>query len=412
MTYQEYRKAIERRSEIRSQRDEIMAGIAKENRGLSDKENETISALRAEDDKLYMDCLKYEGEQRDNVLSVQRQQRTAVSADVALAQIIRGMGSGAGIPEEYAFMRSNDNPHLLNIPYSAADVQLRAADPNIQQTSEVGPITPISIREIIKELEPASIIGQLGLHIQSGIQGQWNYPVVGGGSADWAGENEEVAYTKINLDKIAPSPHRLPCRIAISNRAIWQSAGAIRTLIIARMRELVVNRLNATMMSLTAPANDNTPKGPFLTVPEANKIAATGALSTVTRQDLNDLFAAVNGIANVPLRTPAYLINWKSWNYLSNLPVDKGSGRFVYDKATGTIEGVKTLVSNYVPDGYILYGNFGYEMLGQFGPMTMTVDSQSAAVAAKNVTEVVINSEWDMTPAYKEAFGYVSYTTA
>ena len=409
MTYAEYRKACERRAQIRSQRDDIQATLAKENRSLTDEESRTIGLLRAEDDKLYMDCLGYEQEQRDQTLKAQRQQRNAVSADVALIQIIRSMSRGAGIPDEFAALRSNQSPQVLNIPYSGADLQLRGADPNIQQTAEVGPVTPISIREIIKELEPASIIGQLGLHIQSGIQGQWNYPVVGGGSADWADENEEAAYTKINLDKIAPSPHRLPCRIAISNQAIWQSAGAIRTLMINRMRELVVNRLNTTMLSLTAPSNDKTPKGPFLTVPTANIITVAGLLTTVTRQNLFDLRTQVNGKSNVPLRNPAFLINWATYAYLANLPLDKGSGRFVLDIATNTIDGVKTLVSNYVPDGYILYGNFGYEMLGQFGPMTMTVDSQSAAVASKEVTEVVINSRWDMMPAYKEAFGYIKY---
>ena len=132
-------------------------------------------------------------------------------------------------------------------------------------------------------------------------------------------------------------------------------------------------------------------------------------LTTVTRQNLFDLRTQVNGKSNVPLRNPAFLINWATYAYLANLPLDKGSGRFVLDIATNTIDGVKTLVSNYVPDGYILYGNFGYEMLGQFGPMTMTVDSQSAAVASKDVTEVVINSRWDMMPAYKEAFGYIKY---
>ena len=410
MTYKEYSEARKRLSEIRSQYDDMQGTLAKENRAMSDAESKTLTSLRAEEDKLTAQCYRYESEQRDRTLDNLRQQRSAVSADVALTEIIRSLGEGRGIPESYSYLRSSGNSHVVEIPYSQVDV-LRA-DPNIQQTAEVDPITPISIREIIKQLEPASIIGQLGLHIQSGIHVQWNYPIVGGGSADWAGENDEAAYTKINLDKISPNPHRLPCRIAISNLSIHQSAGAIRTLMINRMRELIVNRLNVTMLSLTKPKNSNSPQGPFLTVPTANAITLTGALATVTRQNLFDLRTQVNGKSNVPVNSPAYLINWATYSYLANLPLDKGSGRFVLDIATNTIDGVRCLVSNYVPDGYILFGNFGYEMLGQFGPMTMTVDSTSAAVAAKDVTEVVINSQWDMMPAYKEAFGYIKYTTA
>ena len=51
-------------------------------------------------------------------------------------------------------------------------------------------------------------------------------------------------------------------------------------------------------------------------------------------------------------------------------------------------------------------------MLGQFGDMTLSVDSHSAAVSDKDVTVATINSRWDMKVRHQEAFGKVTYTVS
>jgi HK97 family phage major capsid protein len=409
MKREDYKKAIQRRAGIRSEVDELQGTLAKENRAMTDEEKQHMTALRAEDDNLTLQCTQYELDLRNKQFRANEQLSTAVSSNRSLAEILRSMSAGKGIPEEYAFLRSQGSNHRMEIPDSLESLNLRA-DGTIQTTASAEPVIPISIREIIKALEPETVIGKLGLHIQNGIQGQWNYPTIGGGTADWAGENDTVDATSVTLGKITPTPHRLPVRVDISNLAIWQSAGSIREIIITRMSELVANRLNTTMFNITAGSNTNSPTGPFVNVPSANKIAATGALSTVKRKNLIDLRTAVNGTANVPVMSPAYIINWATYAQLADTSIDSGSGRFILDITTNTIDGVPVIATNYCPAGYILYGNFGYEMLGQFNAMTMTVDGQSAAVAERNVTEIVINSEWDMLAAHNEAFGYITYT--
>ena len=58
------------------------------------------------------------------------------------------------------------------------------------------------------------------------------------------------------------------------------------------------------------------------------------------------------------------------------------------------------------------YGNFGYALVGQFGNMTMGIDTGSVNVLSANVISIVINSEWDFFAPYQEAFGKITYTTA
>ena len=50
------------------------------------------------------------------------------------------------------------------------------------------------------------------------------------------------------------------------------------------------------------------------------------------------------------------------------------------------------------------FGVFSYELVGQFGKMRMTVDSQSAAVARKDLTYFVFNTHYDMLTLRSEAF--------
>lgn len=404
MKREDYRKACARRSEIRGEMAALQAKLAKENRGMTENEQKQFREVKAEDDRLALDCTIYEQERSTEAARIRQQRDNAVSGEVNFARLLRSITGGKGIPEEFRSMMDADGN--FSFPYSAADVQLRAAA--IQDNATVGPITPIYIRDYIKELEPETIIGQLGMHIQSGIAGQWNYPTVKGEDCDWLAENAEVKGMNVNLGVKTITPHRLPCRVDISNRAINQTAGAIRDILVDTMRTKHALRLNKTFVA--AEAADNAPKGPFVDIDADHTIAAAGALSTIKRDDFINLRSAVNGKSNVPVNNPAYLINWDTWAQLVNTPIDKGSGRFILDPQSNTIDGIKAVVSNLVPDGVVYYGNFGYTLIGQFGAMTMGVDATSVAVLSTNVTSIVINSEWDFFTPYQEAFGKLIYT--
>ena len=406
MTREEYRQAVDRRGEIRSEMNELQGTLSKENRPMTDAENENFRSLRAEDDRLALECRQYEIEQSTTRMQRANEENAAVSADVNFGRLMRSVLSGRGIPQDLAALRDEDG--RFSFAYSRADEQMREAG-NTQNASSATSITPVYIKDYIKELTPQTVIGQLGAKIQSGISGQWNFPTIKGLKATWYGENEEVAAQTMEFGVKTVAPHRLPIRVDISNRTVNQTAGAIRDIVVETMRLKHTLALNEAFVA-AAPEN-NAPTGPFAGITSGNTIAASGDIKTLSRDLFLNLRSAVNS-ANVPVNNPAYLMNWATYAQLANTPVDKGSGRFVLDMATQTIDGVKVVCSSLVPAGVVYYGNFGYSLVGQFGPMTMGIDTTSVNVMSINAISIVINSEWDFFTPYQEAFGKITYTTA
>lgn len=408
MTREEYRQATARRSEIRSEMSDLQGLLARENRPMTDEERSHFNEMRGEDDRLALECREYEIER-----SMERQNRAASvrqenNADVNFGRLMRSIASGRGVPEDLLNLR--DAEGNFRFDYNHADAQLRAGgtttDP-IQTAESAVSITPVYVQDYIKELTPATVIGQVGAKIQSGISGQWNFPTVKGLKATWYGENEAVKAQTLEFGVKTIKPHRLPIRVDISRRTINQTAGAVTSIVTEAMRVKHTLALNEAFVA-ARPAS-NAPASPFAGITADNTIAAKGDITTLDRSLFLNLRSKVNA-ANVPVNAPAFLMDWNAYAQLANTPVDKGSGRFVLDLQTNTIDGVPVVASSLVPKGTVYYGNFGYALVGQFGNMTMGIDTGSVNVLSANVISIVINSEWDFFAPYQEAFGKITYT--
>ena len=412
MTREEYRQAAARRGEIRSEMSELQGLLAKENRPMTDEERSHFNEMRGEDDRLALECREYEIER-----SMERQHRASSvrqenNAEVNFGRLMRSIASGRGIPEDLLNLR--DAEGNFRFDYNQADAQLRAGgttatDGAIQTADSAASITPIYVQDYIKELTPGTVIGQVGAKIQSGISGQWNFPTVKGLKATWYGENEVVKAQTLEFGVKTIKPHRLPIRVDISRRTINQTAGAVTSIVTEAMRVKHTLALNEAFVA-ASPA-DNAPTSPFAGITKDNTLAAAGDITSLNRGLFLNLRSKVNA-ANVPVNAPAFLMNWDAYAQLANTPVDKGSGRFVLDLQTNTIDGVPVVANSLVPKGTVYYGNFGYALVGQFGNMTMGVDTGSVNVLSANVISIVINSEWDFFAPYQEAFGKITYTTA
>lgn len=407
MTREEYRQATARRSEIRSEMSDLQGLLARENRPMTDEERSRFNEMRGEDDRLALECREYEIER-----SMERQNRAASvrqenNAEVNFGRLMRSIASGRGVPEDLLNLR--DAEGNFRFDYNHADAQLRAGDPAagaIQAAESAVSITPVYVQDYIKELTPATVIGQVGAKIQSGISGQWNFPTVKGLKATWYGENEAVKAQTLEFGVKTIKPHRLPIRVDISRRTINQTAGAVTSIVTEAMRVKHTLALNEAFVA-ASPAS-NAPASPFAGITADNTIAAKG-VTTLDRSLFLNLRSKVNA-ANVPVNAPAFLMDWNAYAQLANTPVDKGSGRFVLDLQTNTIDGVPVVASSLVPKGTVYYGNFGYALVGQFGNMTMGIDTGSVNVLSANVISIVINSEWDFFAPYQEAFGKITYT--
>ena len=382
----QFRENAQRISEIRARFEELANALESEKRALTDAEKEERSGLESELQLL----------QLRNTVMLQNanasEPATGVTAD-AFGEVLRSFLRGNGVPEEFAELRAAEG---LRIPSS---LETRA---NLQDSTSVASVQPITIKDLIEPLEKGLIFDKVGTKIQHGIEGMWNFPVIGSAEASWEDENAEVGDSKLDLSHVSPKPKRLSIAFSISRRAINQSAGKITEIVLKQMNLATQRTLNKTMFSTTQLGTaGKTPTGVF--VEPGTTLTYTEAKG-VTRSDLLGLKAGVEGTGVQLDGTAAFVMSTAMYYKLKDTPIDKGSGRFCIDE-NNRIDGTPVYVTNYLKDTEIGYGIFSYNLLGFFGDMVLGVDTSSAAVLRKNVIECVLNVDSDMLALRKEAFG-------
>lgn len=382
----QFRENAQRIAEIRARFEELANALESEKRALTEAEKEERSGLESELQLL----------QLRNTVMLQNANASEPANGVtanAFGEVLRSFLGGNGVPEEFAELRAAEG---LRIP---ASLEARA---NLQDTASVASVQPVTIKDLIEPLEKGLIFDKVGTNIQHGIEGMWNFPVIGSAEASWEDENAEVGDSKLNISHISPNPKRLSIAFSISRRAINQSAGKIAEIVLKQMNLATQRTLNKTMFSTTQLGTaGKTPTGVFV---QPGTTKTFTAAKGVTYADLLGLKAGVEATGVQLDGTSAFVMSTAMYYKLKGTPVDAGSGRMCVDE-NGRIDGTPVYVTNDLKDTEIGYGIFSYNLLGFFGDMVLGVDTSSAAVLRKNVIECVLNVDCDMLALRKEAFG-------
>ena len=359
-------------AEINLRFEEMATAIETEKRALTPEEVEERNALVQEKEILQLRLERSE----HNPVSQQE-----VSQERAFAQTIAAMHGKCEIPEE---CRSLVNGRDMDIPINR----------DIQDTASAANVIPLTIGDIIQPLEKGLILSKVGMKMQYGMVGAWQFPIVAGVEATIEDENVEVNDTKIDIGKISPSPKRVTISIPVSNRAIDQSNGALLEIVRTQLPMSVSRVLNKWMFSptrITSKASD----GCF--VNPKTKINATGN----AWKDAITLKGKVMATGVIFDGTPAYVCSATKYAELESTPRDTGSGLMVIEN--GKINGFPVFMTEYIGEGILGFGVFSYELVGQFGKMRMTYDPYTGA--KKNLVYFVFNSDYDMLTLRSEAFG-------
>lgn len=404
---EELRKIRERQLAIKSDIGGIKDKITTEKRGMTPEESNHVKDLQAEKDRLALRAIELE-----NPTVIREIPKPGKSQDQVCAEVMRSLISGKSLSDDYKYLRSGQDPTKLIIPESREafmegyNAQYR--DTAIQGVADVTPVVPISVGDIIQPLEKGLILDKVGLHIQTGIQGVWNYPVVEAVTAEWEGENDQAQTKKVDMSMITPKPHRMALQVNVSNRAIWQTGSSIRNIVLTQIQAGLQRKLNETMFKLAnTDTTGNVPDGCFANALAGEKIIQH---TNPTYADINSLRAAVEG-TGIQYTAPAFVCNTEMFYLLKSTPRANATGLMIIG-ADNTIDGTPVFKTQYMPANTLGYGMFGYELLGQFGPMSLSVDANSAAVAGLNMTAFVLNGDWDMKAFRDEAFGYIQVSAA
>lgn len=362
-------------AEINLRFEEMATAIETEKRQMTDAEKEERNALVQEKEILQLRLERSEHNPASN---------QEISQERAFAQTIAAMHGKCEMPEE---CRSLVNGSDMDIPINR----------DIQDTASAANIIPLTIGDIIQPLEKGLILNKVGMKMQYGMVGAWQFPIVAGVEATIEDENAEVNDTTIDIGKINPSPKRVTIAIPVSNRAIDQSNGTLLEIVRTQLPMAVARLLNKWMFSptkITSKASD----GCF--VNPKTKINATGN----AWKDAITLKGKVMATGVIFDGTPAYVCSATKYAELESTPRDAGSGLMVIEN--GKINGFPVFITEYIGEGILGFGIFSYELVGQFGKMRMTYDPYTGA--KKNLVYFVFSSDYDMLTLRSEAFGTLS----
>lgn len=300
---------------------------------------------------------------------------------IAFDELIDGM-KARNIPEEYKGIVEGENVIVVR---------------DVQDSSTVGAITPITIGDIIKPLEKGLILNKVGAKMQYGMDGAWQFPIVAGVEAEVVGEDVEISDSKIDIDKITPKPRRVSISIPVTYQSQNRSAGKLFGIVTEQIAMSLVRVLNKWMFSPTALSG--TDGGCF--VNPTTKITSTG-------NAWKDAIALQGGVMATGVdfedAMPAYVCSASKYAELKATPRDAGSGLMVIQD--GKIDGIPVYVTEFIGKGVLGFGIFSYMLVGQFGTMRLTVDPYTQA--KKDRIVFTLNTDFDMLPLRKEAFGILT----
>ena len=276
---------------------------------------------------------------------------------------------------------------------------------------------PVTVEALMEPLEEGLILDKLGIPTRTGLRGTFVIPGIGAIEATVAGEAVEIGDSTIEWEKLVPSPKRLAIKASVSNQAINASDGTAYSAVLDQLRVGIVRTLNNRMFTTKQSVGDAF-VGPFKALAAAQAVPAANIKTIAQKKAAKHILFAgevptykeiqllrtIPTVKGVRYLNGAYIMDAAMAGELRATPKGAGGGRMILED--GYIDGMPVFETNYLELGtnksYIAFGYFGYEALGQFGDMRMTIDPFTEA--DKDCVRIVLNADWAMTTLRPEAF--------
>lgn len=275
-------------------------------------------------------------------------------------------------------------------------------------------LVPLTINDVVPPLEKGMIYDKVGIKIQTGLAGDYVWPLLGSIEAEVAGESVELSDQKLDFTNIKPKPRRVGLSLTVSMQTVTQTRGVILDLIRQQLPMAVSRTLNRMLFSHEKFTGDL--YGPFK---GSEGDAFEGA--TPTYKELLDMKGEVMA-AGITGGTFCYVMSETMKATLEATPRDAGSGLMICEN--DRIAGYPVFCTEYINYGaatqvggvdkysgkdaskaseeYIGAGVWLYQVLGQFGDFRFTIDPYTKAKSDEVV--FTLNSDWSSTTLRQEAF--------
>ena len=273
-----------------------------------------------------------------------------------------------------------------------------------QNLASVDPLILVKIADILEPLEEGLIYNRVGVRLETGLSGNYVWPVVGSVEATLVGEEVELTDTKIDITKLTPVLQRIGITIPVTNQAITQSEGRILDIVNTQLPLSMTRVINRAMF---CPEQYNANfAGPFGDT-KVGKVTFAGAVPTYA--ELLQMKGTVLQKGIEPAGTMAYVMDEYMKATLEATPRDAGSGLMIVED--GKIAGIPVFCTNFlnkqkggtaVAANHVAFGCWGYQVLGQFGNFRLIVDPYSRA--KEDIVQFTLNADWSMKTLRPEAF--------
>lgn len=282
---------------------------------------------------------------------------------------------------------------------------------NANANLEAAGAIPLTIHELI-DTKVAGLELPDDLRLLTGVIGNevWPY-AIDDVEFTVAGEVEPISEQAINFAKLNANPERVSASIAVSNRAIDNASFDLLGFITYKFQKGMAKF--AALHVYSHCVFSNALKSPFATV-QVKEIANDANIGKNIAKEIAEMWDL--GFEGEP-----ELVMSKATEtdllFTKRIPGQAGDRTVIED---GRCVGYRYKVSpyiNYALDGgvpktdgnqYIGIGHWGYLAYEQHGEARFTVDAQSAEVAKRNSTVLVLNTELSLTELSSKVNGNTS----
>lgn len=385
--------------------DQIEELAARENRPFTKEENDKYDALMREDNRLHIEI---QGMLDEHQMAQFREMKTKSQKLRELMKRVKD--NRESYSEELTVREEGPNNSTTVLKDGISSGTYQNATANIEASGAV----PLTIHELI-DTKVAGLELPDDLRLLTGVIGNeiWPYSI-DDVEFEVAGEVEPIGEQAINFAKLSATPARVAASVAVSNRAIDNAAFDLLGFVTYKFRKGLAKFAALHVYSHADFLNPL--KSPFASV-EAEEIA----LDENFGKNLAKKIAAMwdLGFEGEPELVMSKEVETEL-AFTKAIPGQIGDRTVIQD---GRCLGYRYKVSPYVnyalnsagapaPDGnlYIGIGHWGYLAYEQHGEVRFTVDAQSAEVAKRNSTVLVMNTEFSLTELSSKVNGNLTGT--
>jgi len=296
-----------------------------------------------------------------------------------IGRFMRALAAGKGDPRRAAdYVRREWKDERIAKALEAGDEA--AGGFLIRDAEDAGLIELLRAPSVVRSLNPVTVPLDTGTLTMP--------KMTSGSTGGWIGEGEAIALTQPEFGSIKLVAKKYAAMVPLSNDLLRRSSRQVDMLV----RDDLVDDIavSTDLAMIRSDGTNGTPKG--LKEFAATSITANGTptYDTVT-SELGQCLQAL-GDANVRMRRPGWIIEWRTWRYLINLR--DGNGNLIYkpEMDNGSLFGFPFRVTSQIPrnlgggtETEVYFADFADVVLGEATSVLLAVSDTAAYQSGADV---------------------------